>query len=348
MGTPHWVVRWHGEKWPLTATVAQGSTGGGGSTSMSTGVANALSTKASLGHTHPTSEISNLDSTLAGLAAAISTKAAGSHGHAQADVTGLTSTLANVSTSLTALSSGLSSKADAVHSHAIADVTGLASTLANLAAQISTKAAGSHTHPTSDVTGLDAALSTKASLASGIVPNAQLGSGTADNTVFLRGDRTWAAPTAAASGVIPSTWAVVSTHVLTGSTTMQSVTGLSFALSSARVYQFEFTVGWQTTSSAAGIALGVNGPAGPTLLAWEARISTGMGGLLTRMHNAFGAQQIAVPQSSAANIDNFGYLGGVVRTGANAGTLQLQFATEVAGSTVSVRGGSVGFLFGPL
>lgn len=294
----HWVERWHGEKWPLAATVAQGSTNAqGGSTSMSTGVTNALSNKADISHAHTTAQITNLDSTLAGLAAAISTKAAGSHTHPQSDITGLTSTLANLSTSMASITSQLS---------------------------------------------------TKASLSGGLVPTSQLGSGTANNTTFLRGDQTYATPTAVASGVIPSTWAVASTHVLTGSTTMQSVTDLGFSVSSASVYRFEFITGWQTTSSAAGIALGVNGPAAPTLLAWEAGISTGMGGLLTRAHNSFGAQQIAVPQSSAANVTNYGYLGGVVRTGANAGTLQLQFASEVSGSTVSVRAGSVGFLFGPL
>jgi hypothetical protein len=129
---------------------------------------------------------------------------------------------------------------------------------------------------------------------------------------------------------------------------MQSVTGLSFAISSAAHYRFEFTCGWQTISSATGIALGVNGPASPLLIAYEWAASTGMGGLLTRYHNTFGAQTVATPGSSAANIDNYGYCGGVVRTGANAGTLQLQFASETAGSTVSVRAGSVGLLFGPL
>jgi hypothetical protein len=300
-----------------------------------------IAAKVDTGHTH-------LQTDVTGLVSALSTKSSVGHTHAQSEVTGLESTMAN-------LAAQISTRAAGVHTHAQSDVTGLTSTIANLAAQISTRAAGSHTHAQADVTDLTStlaalttALSTKASLASGLVPTAQLGSSGASSAVFLRGDQVWAAPTAAASGVIPSTWAVLSTHVLTGSTTMQSVTGLSFAVSSASVYRFEFTLGWHTLTTTTGIALGVNGPASPTLLAYEWAASTGLGLPLGRTHRTFGAQQIAVAGSSAVSVDMYGYLGGVVRTGVNAGTVQLQYASEVAGSTVSVRAGSVGFLFGPL
>lgn len=46
--------------------------------------------------------------------------------------------------------------------------------------------AGTHTHAAADVT-------------SGTVATARLGSGTANDSSFLRGDQTWAAPTAAAA-----------------------------------------------------------------------------------------------------------------------------------------------------
>jgi tail-like repeat protein len=227
------------------------------------------------------------------------------------------------------------------HTHPMADIV-------SLEAALSTKSSVGHTHPQSDVTNLTSDLSTKASLAGGAVPTAQLGSGTANSSVFLRGDQTWAAPTAAASGVIPSTWVVASTHTLTGSTTMQPVSGLSFAVSSAAVYRFEFAVGWQTISTTTGIAFGVNGPASPVLVAYETAISTGLNGSVMRTNRAFGVQTAPSAAVDSANVNSFAYVGGVARTGANAGTLQLQVASEVAGSTVSVRGGSVGFLFGPL
>ena len=350
----NWFTSWHGAAQIPGASVSGGAPGGG-STAMSTGVTNALSTKASLGHTHPQSDITNLASTLAALSAQISTKAAGAHTHPQSEITGLES-------SLSGLAAQISTKAAGTHTHAQSEITGLESTIANLAAQISTKAAGTHTHAQADVTNLtstlaaiSAAVSTKAAGA-----HAHAQADVTDLTSTLAAISASVSTKAAGSHThvmadisnlrtgIPSTWATCSTHILTGSTAMQSITGLSFAISSASMYRFEFVGGWQSISSATGIALGVNGPASPTLLAWEWGASTGVDGVLSKSGRAFGVQTIAVPQSSVANVDMYFYLGGVVRTGANAGTLQAQFASEVAGSTASIRAGSVGFLFGPL
>lgn len=326
MAATDWFTEWHGCNAKIPSTVIEGlSTAGGGSTAMSTGVTTALSTKASLGHGHPQSDVTGLASTLSAISLSVSTKAAGSHTHVTGDVTGLDSSLAGLALSL-------STKAAGTHSHVTGDVTGLDSSLAGLAASISTKAAGVHVHAnvTTSTTGFCP-----------ILP--------ADSTRFLRSDGTWASPPAGGGGGgIPSTWVTASTHVLTGSTTMQSVTGLSFAMSSLAIYRFEFVMGWQAISSATGLALGVNGPASPTLLNYEVSVSSGLGGMLMKNDRGFGVQTVASLGSSAANLNNYAYLGGVVRTGTANGTLQLQFASEVAGATVSIRGGSVGFLFGPL
>lgn len=260
-----------------------------------------------------------------GVALALSSKAALVHGHSEADIIDLVSSLAG-------LAAQISTKAAGSHTHAQADVTDLTSSLAGLAAQISTKAASTHTH----------AVATAST--TGFVPVLP-----ANSTTFLRSDATWASPPAGGpGGGVPSTWATLSTHVLTGSTTMQSVTGLSFAVSSASIYRYEFSLAWQSISSATGLALGVNGPASPLLVVYEVSVSSGLGGMLMKNNRAFGVQTIASPGSSAANLDNYAYVDGITRTGANAGTLQLQFASEVAGSTVSIRAGSVGLLFGPL
>ena len=212
-----WWESWHGKglESHLPSSAIAGYVPGGGSTNISTGMASTIAEmtstiaalaavvagKAALSHSHPIADVTGLASSLAGLAAAISTKAAGLHTHATADVTGLDSSLAG-------LAAAISTKAAGIHSHVSGDVTGLDSSLAGLAAAISTKAAGVHGHVTSDVTGLDSSLaglatqiSTKASLNSGLIPTAQLASGTPSASVFVRGDQTWAAPTAA-----PAAW----------------------------------------------------------------------------------------------------------------------------------------------
>ncbi len=372
MSGTYWFERWHGAKLPA-AEVSALSTGGG-STSMSTGVTLALSTKSGVGHPHVIDDVTNLASSLAAISSTLAGKAATAHSHYKSDVTdfahthgstdvaGLDSTLANLSTSIAAnaalvhthgttnvtgldgtlsgissslsgLSSGLSSKADVIHTHGTTNITGLDSTIAGLSTSLAMRSLSTHIHAvvTSDTTGF--------------CPKRPV-----DSTTWLRSDGTWVAPpTGGAGGGIPSTWCSASTHTLTGSTTMQTATGLAFAVSSAALYRFEFIVGWQSIAITTGIAFGVNGPASPTMLVYETDISTGLiGGVVTRTGRAFNVQTVASLAIDSSGVNSYAYVGGVLRNGVNAGTLQLQFASEVAGSTVSVRGGSVGLLFGPL
>lgn len=92
--------------------------------------------------------------------------AAASHTHVKADVTDFAHT--HVKADIT----------DFSHTHVAADVTDLGTAAT---ADTGDFAAASHTHAASDIT-------------SGTVDTARLGSGTANNTTFLRGDQTWATP----------------------------------------------------------------------------------------------------------------------------------------------------------
>lgn len=83
-------------------------------------------------------------------------------------------------------------------------------------AQLTGVAAASHTHNASDVNA-------------GTMATARLGSGTADNTTFLRGDQTWAVPTAAATLTVLEGLATGDVTITTANT-FYSPTGASITL----------------------------------------------------------------------------------------------------------------------
>jgi hypothetical protein len=121
-----------------------------------TNLQTSLDAKSNVGHTHVIGDVANLQTNL-------DNKAALSHTHTIAEVTNLQSSLdgkaATVHThtisQVTNLQTELDNKAPTSHSHTIANVTGLQTALDG-------KAASSHTHAMSDITNLDTTLAGKA------------------------------------------------------------------------------------------------------------------------------------------------------------------------------------------
>lgn len=118
---------------------------------------------------------------------------------------------------------------------------------------------------------------------------------------------------------------------------LADVTGLSFAVAANTDYIFEFTVLYNTVGATTGIALAVNGPASPTQI---------LGGIITGADSnnvypgAFSAYDSAVISVRGNATLSTAVVRGILRNGANAGTLILRFASEIATESVTIKAGS--------
>lgn len=183
-----------------------------------------------------------------------------------------------------------------------------------------------------------ALLDTFTSALKGLVPAS--GGGT---TNFLRADGTWAAAGGGSSPVSATKGTTQLTNATSG--TLTNITGLSFSLSSGRMYYFKFVGSFSSAATTTGIGFSFTGPA-VTYAFWTAAIQQAAAGT-DQMYTYSSANQLASIAASAsvvaANTDYIWTIEGYVQPSA-AGTLQLQFRTEVNGSTVTLKAGSVGIL----
>jgi hypothetical protein len=274
-------------------------------------------------HTHPQTDIVDLETDLASLDAA---KADAVHTHAQSDVTGLVT--------------ALSGKAASSHTHAQSDVTNLVTDLAG-------KAATSHTHTIANVTSLQTSLDAKAAsvhthaatdIASGTIATARLGSGTASASTFLRGDQTWAA---AGGGSDPWTYVKLAGDFPTTSATAVDVTGLFFTPAANQTYLVEGNFLVRTATATVGPRPGC---------AWNTGNTDGVMSIQTT--SSATANVFANGNPNAAVLTPVGglpnttqswpaYLYGTLIVGAGpTGNWRVQLASETAGTSVTMKAGS--------
>lgn len=105
-------------------------------------------------------------------------------------------------------------------------------------------------------------------------------------------------------------------------TTLVDVTGLSFAVAASATYEFQFFI-HLVSANAAALKMTLTGPAAPTAVRFG---STQAGGAGAADQSAFSS----TIQSATNGTDSFLILAGHVRNGANAGTVQFQFAQQTA------------------
>lgn len=161
--------------------------------------------------------------------------------------------------------------------------------------------------------------------------------------VFLRGDGTFATPAGGTSNM--ST--VVKTALQSSTTTSTlPVTSLAFTVSNTIAYKFEFGVIYAAVATGTGIKFSLTGPAVSsfTAAAWIPQ-GIAVAGTIGEMRGNITSMGYVVSTSTTpiAAGKFFAEIKGAILPSAN-GTLQLTYATEVAGSAVSTFAGSYGVL----
>lgn len=176
--------------------------------------------------------------------------------------------------------------------------------------------------------------------ATSLVPTAQLGTGTASSSTYLRGDQTWQTPAGGSSyrTLVVNTVDTAST----AATTFQNITELSFAVTAGTIYRWQATILYTTSAATIGIRIAPSGPAfTQNAYITETAIST-TGSAAAGWHNE--QTTLAAGTVSSASISTTG--GNLITaTGvykpSSSGTFQLQFAPETAtASGVVIQDGS--------
>jgi hypothetical protein len=119
----------------------------------------------------------------------------------------------------------------------------------------------------------------------------------------------------------------------------QDVTGTALSLASGATYRFMFGVVFQTAAITTGIKLTINGPS-QSLLAYKVDIPITADLDVVGYRRAYQSGTIGTAVD-AADSNLYAIVQGVVVTTAS-GSLVLRVATEVAGSAVTVKAGTVG------
>ena len=124
----------------------------------------------------------------------------------------------------------------------------------------------------------------------------------------------------------------------TTSTTLVDCTGLSVSVAANSTYQIEGFILFQSTNATNGVGVSLKGPASPTEIAFNTQLSRSGSNVVS---NAKAYDEFTVmPDVSIANTTYFAVMNGALVNGANAGTLQVRFASETGGATAKIMAGS--------
>lgn len=118
--------------------------------------------------------------------------------------------------------------------------------------------------------------------------------------------------------------------------TLQDVTGLSFAVKAGVTYRFEVLIPYNSAATNTGSRWTLNGPAA-TLLSYKSKYTLTATTETTNFANAYSIPA-ASNASSLASTANVATIEGMITPSAD-GTVQVQFASEIANSAITAKAG---------
>jgi len=124
--------------------------------------------------------------------------------------------------------------------------------------------------------------------------------------------------------------------------TMADVTGLSFAVTAGETYWFSFQIIYQAAATTTGSRWAINGPASPSMLAYTADNTLTATTLTLGNNSAYDLPAAANATSliGTALAGNLARIDGFITPSAD-GTVVARFASEISGSAITARAGSL-------
>jgi hypothetical protein len=121
--------------------------------------------------------------------------------------------------------------------------------------------------------------------------------------------------------------------------TIQNVTGLSFEVTAENTYWFKFIIQHTAAATTTGKRWSISGPVAPTMLSYQSEYT------LTATTSTRNAMLQAYDLPAASNATsvvamNMAIIEGIIKPSAN-GTVIARFASEIAGSAITAKAGSV-------
>ena len=162
-------------------------------------------------------------------------------------------------------------------------------------------------------------------------------------TVFLRGDGTFAVPAGGAASPISTVY--VTSIKNTTTTSSLPLPEMQFTVSSGLRYSFDFGIVYASRISSTGLRVGLQYPSASTFAAnveIPAVVAVGTDSRTQGYISTSGGSVVA-PSTPLASTQYLANVYGMILPSAN-GTLQLTYATEVAGSAISTFVGGYGIL----